>query len=64
MAQISCPWCSDFTSIRRSRRRLWDLPRYLLGKRPYRCRICGNRFYQRGTIQPHTANEPRVSKTH
>jgi hypothetical protein len=49
MAQISCPWCFELHSIRHSRLRMRDLPRFLLGKRPYRCRTCGNRFYQRVT---------------
>ena len=62
MAQISCPWCSEFTSVRRSHRRFWDLPRYLLGKRPYRCKLCGHRFYQRGVTLSHSSKVVSASK--
>jgi hypothetical protein len=62
MAQISCPWCSETTSIRRSHKRWQDLPRYLLGQRPYRCRICGKRFYQRTVTLPLHSKEVPVSK--
>ena len=62
MAQISCPWCSELKSIRRSHTRWQDLPRYLLGKRPYRCRVCGNRFYERAASLPVSQKQSTTAK--
>jgi hypothetical protein len=62
MAQISCPWCSELTSIRRSRTRWQDYPRYLLGRRAYRCKICGNRFYGSIFARPVHAKAAPISK--
>lgn len=49
----SCPRCLSST-VRRSRRKLYDLPYTLLGRHASRCTACGLRFFDRSSRQVRT----------
>ncbi len=40
-----CPQCREY-QVRRSHRQFFDLPFRLFGLVPFRCRICGLRFFR------------------
>ena len=42
-----CPYCASAECHRTGRRGPWDFGRRLFGMFPWRCNVCGKRFYLR-----------------
>jgi hypothetical protein len=55
---VTCPHCLT-PSLVRSHRHWYDWPRYLLTKQlPYRCRVCGERYWLSAFSLPVAHNGP------